>query len=283
MAPVWSLPPFVPSEPLRWELLEEPVLPTRAEPPSPRLSPLTIEQVNFVINHIQFSKRQRSFAQGGFTVNTAVVPPYNETDIWVGVDSVGTINGFVGYSLSNVFQLQLARTSYSQVPKLNLQTDGTYSGWRIGAKAVPFSPQRNSPFWAGGRITVSTKNSYYPNSDDKSPGVSFLFVEAMVTLEVSSSWALNFNPKIAVSEASDLWGLGFSSNSQLSPSWQLVAEVNLRPDNLQQSNGTVGFRWQPIDNLMVDFYGSTAYSTSELSQFTNTDKVQYGTRLLMSF
>ena len=286
MAPIWSLLPIELSEPLRWEILEQPVLPTRAEPPSKRLSPLTSEEVDSVVNHISvgsLSKRQQSFAQGGLTVNTAFVPPYDDTNIWVNVDSVGQFNCFVGYSLSNVLQLQFTTTSHSQVPESSLQSDEAYSSLRIGAKAVPFSPLHQAPFWGGGRITMSTKRSYFSISDDISFDASPLFAEVMATFEFSPSWAFNFNPKIAVGNISNMWALGFSSNYQLTPSWQFLAEANLRPENLFQSNGTVALRWQPFDSIMVDFYGSTADSISELGQFSNSGRVYFGTRLFMSF
>ena len=48
---VWSLAPPQPPPPLpRWELLEQPVLPVRAEPPKPLRQPLTPEEVEAVAN-----------------------------------------------------------------------------------------------------------------------------------------------------------------------------------------------------------------------------------------
>ena len=47
----WTLAPPPPPPPLpRWELLSEPALPIRAEPPGPVLQPLTAEQVEAVVN-----------------------------------------------------------------------------------------------------------------------------------------------------------------------------------------------------------------------------------------
>ena len=52
MSPVWALlPPIEFSEPLHWELLEQPVLPILAEPPAPKLQPITADEIDAVINN----------------------------------------------------------------------------------------------------------------------------------------------------------------------------------------------------------------------------------------
>ena len=85
-------------------------------------------------------------------MNTALVPPDDSTEFWVNGDGDGNLNGFLGYSLSNVFQLALFSGGlYNNVPQTTPQArlyanDGAYN-WRVGGKAVAFSPLRGAPFW----------------------------------------------------------------------------------------------------------------------------------------
>ena len=51
---------------------------------------------------------QRSLAKGGLSVNTALVPPDGESDLWISSDSSGTVDAFWGYSFSNIFQFDLS-------------------------------------------------------------------------------------------------------------------------------------------------------------------------------
>ena len=229
------------------------------------------------------SKRQRSLAQGGMTVNTALVPPDNELDLWINADSGGNVNGLLGYSLSNVFQLFLFSGGlYNNVPQTTPQArlyanDGAWN-WRIGGKAVAFSPLRGAPFWGGGRITLGRNSDIVNNT-----GQGYVFAETMITWEASKTAALNLNPKLVLSGGGNLWAMGVSANVQVAPRWQLVPEGNVVVNNLAQSNGTLGLRWQTTDSLAIEAYGSTAASLLDVGQLLSADQVRWGGRVLVSF
>ncbi len=231
---------------------------------------------------LPLSKRQRSLAQGGMTVNTALVPPDDELDLWVNADSGGNVNGLLGYSISNVFQLFLLSGGlYNNVPQTTPQArlyanDGAWN-WRIGGKAVAFSPLRGAPFWGGGRITLGRSD---PNN---STGQGYVFAETMLTWEASKTVALSLNPKLALSGAGNLWAVGASANVQIAPRWQLVPEANVVVNNLAQSNGTMGLRWQTTESLALEAYGSTAASLLDIGQLLSADQVRWGGRVLVSF
>ena len=55
----------------------------------------------------QLSKREHSLTIGGLTVNTALVPTEGTTQAWANIDNYGNIFGYLGHSLSNVFQLYI--------------------------------------------------------------------------------------------------------------------------------------------------------------------------------
>ena len=227
--------------------------------------------------------RQRSLARGGLTVNTALVPPEDEIDAWVNADSGGNVNPFIGYSLSNVFQLFLFSGGlYNNVPQTTPQArlyanDGAWN-WRIGGKAVAFSPLRGAPFWGGGRITLGRNSDIVNNT-----GQGYVFAETMFTWEASETVALNLNPKLVLSGAGNLWAMGVSTNVQVAPRWQLVPEANVVVNNIAQSNGTLGLRWQTTDSLALEAYGSTAASILDVGQLLSAEQVRFGGRVLFSF
>ena len=105
----------------------------------------------------------------------------------------------------------------------------------------------------------------------------------MATWEATEGLAINFNPKVALSGAGNLWGLGISSNLQLFPGWELVPEGNVVINQLSQSNGTLGLRWHATDSIALEAYGSTAASLLDIGQLINAEQVRWGGRLLIGF
>ena len=77
--------------------------------------------------------------------------------------------------------------------------------------------------------------------------------------------------------------MGVSSNVQIAPRWQLVPEGNVVVNNLGQSNGTLGLRWQTTDRLALEVYGSTAASILDVGQLLNAEQVRWGGRVLVTF
>ena len=226
--------------------------------------------------------RQQSLSKGGLTVNTALVPPDGDLEAWVNGDDGGNQNGFVGYSLSNIFQLFLFSGGLSNnVPQTTPQArtyanDGAWN-WRIGGKAVAFSPLRGAPFWGGGRITLGRSNQ------SSSSGQGYVFTESTSTWEATPWLAFNVNPKLAWSGVGTLWGVGLSANVQLAPRWELIPEGNLVVNDFSQSNSTLGLRWWATESIALEAYGSTAASVLDIGQLLSAEQVRWGGRLLVSF
>jgi hypothetical protein len=143
---------------------------------------------------------------------------------------------------------------------------------------VAFSPLRGAPFWGGGRITLGRNSDIVNNT-----GQGYVFAETMITWEASKTVALNLNPKLVLSGGGNLWAMGVSANMQVAPRWQLVPEGNVVVNNLAQSNGTLGLRWQTTDSLALEAYGSTAASLLDVGQLLSADQVRWGGRVLVSF
>ena len=222
-------------------------------------------------------------AKGGFTVNTALVPPDSHTEAWINTDSGKNFNAFVGYSLSNIYQVTVFSGGISNnVPQTTQQArlyanDGAWN-WRIGGKAVAFSPLRGAPFWGGGRISLGRNSDTVNNT-----GQGYVFAETMATWEATQNLAVNISPKLAWSGAGNLWGLGLSSNIQLFPGWELVTEANFVVSQPSQSNSTIGLRWHATESIAIETYGSTAASLLDIGQLINAEQIRWGGRLLFSF
>jgi len=233
---------------------------------------------------IAMSRRQRSLATGGLTVNTAMVPPEGSVQISANADTLGTQFGFVGYSGSNDFQLQLwGGGKYNGIdpvtPFLNIYASNNGFTQRFGGKAVVFSQLRGAPFSGGGRITLGRNED--PNSLQ-----GYTFAEVMGTWEVTPWLALNANPKMAWAGLSNLFGLGLSANVQLGRWFQFIPEVNLVAKDSTDSAGTSGtaaLRWVPSDFAMVDLYVSNAIGLFDIGQLVGQDQVRFGGRLTVLF
>ena len=224
---------------------------------------------------------QRSLAKGGLSVNTALVPPDGESDLWISADSSGTLDAFWGYSFSNIFQFDLSVSLPNNVPQGTPQTrsyaeDGSQN-FRGGGKLVFLSPLRGAPIWAATHITFGRSIK----RDDNAPG--YLMAELMSTWQANSKLAFNFNPKIAQAGVGNLWGFGISANVKLAPRWELVPEANIVANNSSQSNGTLALRWTATDALTVDVYGTTAASMIDIGTLTSSDSLRVGGRLTYSF
>ena len=216
-------------------------------------------------------------------MNTALVPPDGTTEAWINADNRKNFNYFLGYSISNVFQLNLFTSAlYKNVPQTTeyartFASDDAWS-WRAGGKAVAFSPLRGAPFWGGGYISMGRA---IDTVNERAPG--YLFAETMATLELNEKIAINLNPKLALSGIGNLWGVGLGSNIQISSNLELVPETNIVLNEINQSNATLGLRWHATENFSVDIYASTAASIIEVGQLMSADEFRWGTRILINF
>ena len=232
---------------------------------------------------VPLTTRQRTLSKGGLTVNTALVPPDGTTEAWINADNRKNLNYFIGHSISNVFQLNLFTSAlYKDVPQTTkyaqrFANDNTWN-WRVGGKAVAFSPLRGGPVWGGGYISMGRA---IDRVSKRSPG--YLFAETMATLELDGKIAINLNPKLAWSGIGNLYGVGLSSNIQLLPNLELIPETNIVLNNKTQSNATLGLRWHATESLSIDVYASTAASIIEAGQLISADELRWGTRVLMNF
>ena len=232
---------------------------------------------------VSLTPRQKTLAKGGLTVNTALVPANESILAWINADNDNNFNQFIGYSISNVAQLNLFSSgSYNNVPQTTeharyFANDSSWN-WNVGCKAVAFSPLRGAPFWGSGYIGMGRT---IDETNQRAPG--YLFAETIATLELSDKIAFNFNPKLAWSGIENLWGVGLSSNIQLTPRLEFIPEANIVMGKLSQTNATLGIRWHATEKFSIDFYTSTAASIREIGQLISSERLRWGARLILSF
>ncbi len=230
-----------------------------------------------------FSPREKSLANGGLTVNTALVPPRGDTQVWVNADNEGNVFGYIGHSLSNVFQLDVINIgSFNDVSSrgesrgvlVDRYTNDVGLNTRVGGKFVIFSPLRNSPIWTATRISAGR------NQDSRQ---GYLFTELINTWEISDKLAINFVPKFAWNGYSTPKGLGLGANLQLSKRFQLIPEYNLVDNKNGDSNGTLAIRWLFNDDITLDLYASSAAGLQDMGQLIGSDSTRLGMRFNINY
>ena len=114
-------------------------------------------------------------------------------------------------------------------------------------------------------------------------GQGYLFAETPLTWEANPKIAFNLNPKVVWSGVGNLWGLGVSTNIQLTTKLELIPEVNFDLSSLEESNYTLALRWHLTDAFVFETYGSTASSIDDVGQLLNANQVRFGSRLSIRF
>ena len=219
--------------------------------------------------------RQRSYAIGGLTVDTAWVPPAGTWQLGLNGDSRGNGLGLIGWSASNIFQFQVSGGVFNNIePRSALVNTYAFNGGfntRFGGKLVSFSPLRGAPISGGGRISLGrawgTSNQGY------------LYTELMQTWEANPVLALSLSQKLALSGISTPWGIGLAANLQLGRSFQLIPEGVLVASDLASSNGTLALRWLASPSTYLDLYASTAAGLLDLGTLLPSNQVRVGLRL----
>ena len=132
---------------------------------------------------------------GGLTVNNALFPEKGVNQINLNYDQQGNLFAFYGYSLSNIFQLELNTGSFNNNNLLNKENlslkrqylnENTFN-YRFGGKLLILSPQKNDPFW------MTFRTSMGRNEGSNHQG--YMFSELINTFRVNNWLALNLSPK----------------------------------------------------------------------------------------
>jgi hypothetical protein len=224
------------------------------------------------------NERDKSISNGGITVNNALIPKAGTSQVNFNYDEGGTLFGFYGYSLSNIFQVELL--NIGSFDGLNFGGDknsnlySTYLSdknfnFRLGGKLLIFSPQKNDLYWVSLRSSVGRNN-------DTNQG--YLFSELINTFRVNNWLAFNISPKYFFSGVESFGGIGLSSYINLFDNLMLIPEINTSIKNNSDLNSTLALRYSFSPEKSLDLYYSNAAGAQDLGQLLKVKDYKLGLR-----
>ncbi len=224
------------------------------------------------------NQRDKSISNGGITVNNALIPKAGTSQVNLNYDEAGTFFGFYGYSLSNIFQVELLNIgsfdglNFGGDKNINLYS--TYLSennlnFRLGGKLLLFSPQKNDHFWVSLRSSVGRNN-------DTNQG--YLFSEFINTFRVNNWLAFNVSPKYFFSGVDSFGGIGFSSYINLFDNLMLIPEINTSIKNNSDLNSTLAIRYCFSPEKSLDLYYSNAAGVQDIGQLLKVEDYRLGFR-----
>ena len=187
--------------------------------------------------------------------------------------------GFYGYSLSNIFQLELLNIgsfndlNLSGNSKSNLYS--TYLGennlnFRLGGKLLLFSPKKDDLYWASLRTSVG-------RNDNTNQG--YLFTELINTFRLNNWLTFNISPKYFFSGVESFGGIGLSSYLNLSESLMLIPEINTSIKNDSNFNTTIALRYSLSPEKSLDLYYSNAAGVQDIGQLLKDKEYRLGIKM----
>ena len=216
---------------------------------------------------------------GGLTVENALFPEKGMTQIGLNYDEKGNLFASYGYSLSNLFQLELSTGSFNDINlkdgnNSNLQriylNENTFN-YRVGGKLSIFSPQKNDPFW------MTLRTSLGRNEGSNHQG--YIFSELINTFRVNDWLAINISPKYFYSGLESFGGIGISSNIDLLKNLQFIPEINTSLKNNSDFNSTYAFRYSYSNGKSVDLYYSNAAGIQDIGPLLENKEFSFGIKL----
>ena len=216
---------------------------------------------------------------GGISVSNALIPKAGSSQINLNYDSKGNLFGFYGYSLSNLFQLELINIgTFQDINYIENKDRSLYStylsennlNYRLGGKLLIFSPQKDDLFWMTLRTTVG-------RNDDTNQG--YLFTELINTFRLNDKIAFNLSPKYFFSGIESRGGFGFSSYINLLDNLLLIPEVNTSLKNDSNFNSSLGLRYSFQKGKSIDLYYSNAEGIQDIGQLLEDKEYRFGIKL----
>ena len=213
---------------------------------------------------------------GGIFVSNALIPKAGTSQASLNYDSKGNLFGFYGYSLSNIFQLELFNIGkFKEINSNNTSLQSTFlnpnnANYRFGGKLLIFSPQKDDLFWMSLRTSVG-------RNDDTNQG--YLFSELINTFRLNNRIAFNLSPKYLFSGVESFAGIGVSSNINLFDNLQLIPELNTSLKNNSDLNSSLALRYSFDPGQSIDLYYSNATGIQDIGTLLKDKEYRFGIKL----
>ncbi len=225
------------------------------------------------------NERDKLISTGGITVNNALMPRGGTSLINFNYDNKGNLFGSYGYSLSNIFKLELVDIGSFNEVKLSVdENSNLYStyldennlNFRLGGKLLIFSPQKNDLYWMSLRSSVGRNN-------DTNQG--YLLTEFINTFRLNNWLVFNMSPKYLFSGVENFGGIGFSSYINLSDNLMIIPEINTSIKNDSEINSTLALRYSFSAEKSLDLYYSNALGVQDIGQLLKDKEYRLGIKL----
>ncbi len=221
------------------------------------------------------NERDKLIRHSGITVSNALIPRSGTSQISFNYDSKGNSFGSYGYSLSNIFQLELINIGSFDDDLEENKTKTLYTSFlnennfnfRLGGKLLIFSPQKDDLYW------LTLRTSFGRNNDNNQ---GYLFTELINTFRFNKFLAFNFSPKYFFSGVESFGGLGFSSYINLLDNLQLIPEINTSLRNDSDFNSTLALRYSYSSEKSIDLYCSNAVGVQDIGQLLKDREYRFG-------
>tara|TARA_Y100000589_G_scaffold33153_1_gene27670 strand:- start:1194 stop:3017 length:1824 start_codon:yes stop_codon:yes gene_type:complete len=227
---------------------------------------------------ISLNKNDNLLLFGGLTVDNALLPPRGVSQLSFNYDNKGNLFTMYGYSLSNIFQLEIDTGSFNNVNLVGNKhpiLEKTYLrknnfNYRFGGKLLLLSPQKNDSFWSSLKTTVGRNN-------DNSQG--YLFSEFINTFRVNDWIVFNLSPKYLFSGVKSIGALGVSSYISLFDNVMLIPEINTSIKNDSDFNSSLALRYSFQKGKSIDLYYSNAAGIQDIGQLFEDRNNRFGLKL----
>jgi len=228
---------------------------------------------------IPLEEKNKLLLFGGVTNNNALFPEKGGSQISLNSDDKGNLFAFYGYSLSNIFQLELLNIgSFNDLNLSGIKNSSLYStylaennfNYRLGGKLLIYSPQKDDLYWLALRTSLG-------RNDDTKQG--YLFTEFINTFRVNNWLAFNISPKYFFSGVESFGGVGFSSYINLSDNLMLIPEMNSSFRKDSDLNSTLALRYSFSPNKSLDLYYSNAAGVQDIGQLLKDNEYRFGVKL----
>ena len=221
----------------------------------------------------------RLLLHGGLMVNNALFPERGVNQINLNYDEKGNLFAFYGYSLSNIFQLELSTGSFNDANLINKENSSLQSiylnentfNYRFGGKLLIFSPQKNDPFW------MTFRTSLGRNEGSNHQG--YMFSELMNTFRINNWIAFNVSPKYFFSGVESFGGIGVSSYINLLDNLQLIPEISTSFKKGSDFNSALALRYHYSPEASVDLYYSNSAGIQDIGKLLEDKEHRFGIKL----
>ena len=223
-------------------------------------------------NHL--SENDEFLLFGGLTVNNALIPSRGTSQLRFDYDNKGNVLTFYGYSLSNIFQLELSTGFFKDVKLAENNNEALRDkflndlNYRFGGKLSIFSPQKGDLFWTSLRTSVGR------NEGTAKQGYNF--TELINTFKINESIHLNITPKYFFSGTKSFGGLGISTELKLLKNIKLIPEINTSLKKDPDFNSSIVLRYIYQPQKSVDFYYSNAAGINDIGQLLEAEDHRFG-------